>query len=183
MTKIVAITASTAGEAHTQMAAEALRRTATALGHDLKAEAQTGAVATGLSDDDIQQAEVVIVGADQFLNRDRFVGKPVYAVSTSEAIRNTEMFITEGAIPFAANDPLRIIPACIAGSAVAGGLSMLFNCTLRAPHGGIFVLAIPNAVQNVGLYIVAIAVGTLVTALAAIQLKHLFPKNRVPSEA
>lgn len=92
-------------------------------------------------------------------------------------------FITEGAIPFAANDPLRIIPACIAGSAVTGGLSMLFNCTLRAPHGGIFVLAIPNAVQNVGLYIVAIAVGTLITALATIQLKHLFPKNRTQAEA
>ncbi|MGP1387714.1 MAG: PTS fructose-like transporter subunit IIB [Thainema sp.] len=92
-------------------------------------------------------------------------------------------FITEGAIPFAANDPLRIIPACIAGSAIAGGLSMLFGCTLRAPHGGIFVLAIPNAVENVGLYIVAIAVGTLVTTLATIQLKHLFPKDRVQAEA
>lgn len=91
-------------------------------------------------------------------------------------------FITEGAIPFAANDPLRIIPACIAGSAVTGALSMLFNCTLRAPHGGIFVLAIPNAVQNVGLYIVAIAVGTLVTALATIQLKYMFPKERVKAE-
>ncbi|WP_008313620.1 PTS fructose-like transporter subunit IIB [Leptolyngbya sp. PCC 6406] len=88
-------------------------------------------------------------------------------------------FITEGAIPFAANDPLRILPACIAGSAVTGGLSMLFNCTLRAPHGGIFVLAIPNAVSNVGLYIVAIAAGTFVTTLATIQLKHFFPKRTV----
>ncbi|PSN17114.1 PTS fructose transporter subunit EIIBC [filamentous cyanobacterium CCP5] len=82
-------------------------------------------------------------------------------------------FITEGAIPFAANDPFRVIPACIAGSAVAGGLSMLFNCTLRAPHGGIFVLAIPNAVENVGLYIVAIATGTLVTTLTVMQLKRI----------
>ena len=49
-------------------------------------------------------------------------------------------FITEGAIPFAAQDPLRILPSCILGSAVAGGLSMLFGCTLRAPHGGLFVL-------------------------------------------
>lgn len=86
-------------------------------------------------------------------------------------------FITEGAIPFAANDPLRIIPACIAGSAVAGALSMAFGCALRAPHGGIFVLAIPNAVENVGLYIVAIAAGTLVTALATVQLKHWFPRK------
>lgn len=88
-------------------------------------------------------------------------------------------FITEGAIPFAANDPLRILPACIAGSAVTGALSMVFGCTLRAPHGGIFVLAIPNAVENVGLYIVAIAAGTLVTALVAVQLKHFFPRKKV----
>ncbi|MEO1070590.1 MAG: fructose-specific PTS transporter subunit EIIC, partial [Cyanobacteria bacterium J06638_6] len=86
-------------------------------------------------------------------------------------------FITEGAIPFAANDPLRILPACIAGSAVAGALSMAFGCTLRAPHGGVFVLAIPNAVENVGLYIVAIAAGTLVTALLTVQLKHWFPRR------
>ncbi|MBW4459518.1 MAG: PTS fructose-like transporter subunit IIB [Nodosilinea sp. WJT8-NPBG4] len=88
-------------------------------------------------------------------------------------------FITEGAIPFAANDPLRILPACIAGSAVTGALSMVFGCTLRAPHGGIFVLAIPNAVEHVGLYIVAIAAGTLVTALATVQLKHFFPRKKV----
>lgn len=81
-------------------------------------------------------------------------------------------FITEGAIPFAANDPIRVIPACVAGSAVTGALSMLFDCTLRAPHGGIFVLAIPNAVEHVGLYIVAIAAGTLVTTLTVMQLKR-----------
>ena len=51
-------------------------------------------------------------------------------------------FITEGAIPFAAADPARVIPACAIGSAVAGGLSMFFGCSLRAPHGGIFVLPI-----------------------------------------
>ena len=88
-------------------------------------------------------------------------------------------FITEGAIPFAAKDPLRVLPACIAGSAITGALSMLFGCTLRAPHGGAFVLAIPNAVGNGGLYVVAIAVGTLVTALVAIQLKRLQPRPKV----
>jgi PTS system fructose-specific IIC component len=87
-------------------------------------------------------------------------------------------FITEGAIPFAAKDPFRVIPACIAGSAVAGGLSMLFGSTLRAPHGGIFVLAIPNAVGQGGLYVVAIAVGTLVTALVVTQLKRWSPKAK-----
>lgn len=81
-------------------------------------------------------------------------------------------FITEGAIPFAAKDPIRVLPSCIAGSAVAGALSMAFNCTLRAPHGGIFVLAIPNAVGNIGLYIVAIAAGTFVTTMAVLQLKR-----------
>lgn len=73
-------------------------------------------------------------------------------------------FITEGAIPFAAKDPIRVIPSAIAGSALTGALSMLFGCTLRAPHGGIFVLGIPNAVGNLGLYVVAILAGTLLTA-------------------
>jgi PTS system fructose-specific IIC component len=85
-------------------------------------------------------------------------------------------FITEGAIPFAAKDPIRVLPACVLGSAITGALSMLFGCTLRAPHGGIFVLAIPNAVTQGGLYVVAIAVGTLVTALAITQLKRWQPK-------
>ncbi len=92
-------------------------------------------------------------------------------------------FITEGAIPFAANDPLRIIPACVAGSAVTGALSMAFGNTLRAPHGGIFVLAIPNAVENAGLYVVAIAAGTLITALVTVQLKHWFPRKKAIAEA
>ncbi|MFM7426090.1 MAG: PTS fructose-like transporter subunit IIB [Elainella sp.] len=92
-------------------------------------------------------------------------------------------FITEGAIPFAAKDPLRVLPACIIGSAVTGALSMLFGCTLRAPHGGIFVLAIPNAIGNGGLYVVAIAVGTLVTALAVTQLKRWQPKPRPQPES
>ncbi|MBD2056119.1 PTS fructose-like transporter subunit IIB [Oculatella sp. FACHB-28] len=87
-------------------------------------------------------------------------------------------FITEGAIPFAAKDPVRVLPACIAGSAVTGALSMLFGCTLRAPHGGIFVLAIPNAVTQGGLYVVAIAAGTLVTAVAIAQLKRWQPKAK-----
>ncbi|MGQ9371353.1 PTS fructose-like transporter subunit IIB, partial [Azospirillum sp. A39] len=81
-------------------------------------------------------------------------------------------FITEGAIPFAAKDPLRVIPACMAGSAVAGALSMWFGCGLRAPHGGIFVLAIPNAVAPLLPYIVAIVAGTLVTTAALILLKR-----------
>ncbi|MDQ2105884.1 PTS fructose-like transporter subunit IIB [Azospirillum isscasi] len=81
-------------------------------------------------------------------------------------------FITEGAIPFAAKDPLRVIPAAMAGSAVAGALSMWFGCGLRAPHGGVFVLAIPNAVAPLGPYVLAIAAGTIVTTLALMLLKR-----------
>lgn len=68
-------------------------------------------------------------------------------------------FITEGAIPFAASDPLHVLPACVVGSAVAGALSMAFNCTLMAPHGGIFVFL---TVGNPLLYLVSLAVGSAV---------------------
>ena len=71
-------------------------------------------------------------------------------------------FITEGAIPFAAADPVRVIPPCVAGSAVAGGISMAMNCTLRAPHGGIFVFPV---VGNVGGYLLALAAGAVVGML------------------
>ena len=75
-------------------------------------------------------------------------------------------FITEGAIPFVARDPLRVIPACVIGAAVAGGLSMMWGVALQAPHGGVFVLAIPNAVNHLLLYAAAIAAGTVATAVA-----------------
>lgn len=71
-------------------------------------------------------------------------------------------FITEGAIPYAAADPMRVIPACMIGSAIAGGLSMAFNCTLRAPHGGIFVFPV---VGNPILYVLALVIGSLVGML------------------
>lgn len=67
-------------------------------------------------------------------------------------------FITEGAIPYAAADPLRVIPACMVGAGLAGGLSMAFNCTLMAPHGGIFVFAV---VGNWLMYLVALAAGSV----------------------
>ncbi|GAA0134387.1 fructose-specific PTS transporter subunit EIIC [Paenibacillus sp. YSY-4.3] len=86
-------------------------------------------------------------------------------------------FITEGAIPFAAGDPFRVIPSIMVGSAVTGALSMLFGATLQAPHGGIFVLAIPNAVTQVGLYALAIAIGTVITALMLSVLKKSVINN------
>ena len=71
-------------------------------------------------------------------------------------------FITEGAIPFAASDPLRVLPSCIIGSAAAGAISMAFNCTLMAPHGGIFVFPV---VGNAVMYLVALVVGTAISAV------------------
>ncbi|GGZ91931.1 PTS fructose transporter subunit EIIBC [Ignatzschineria ureiclastica] len=74
-------------------------------------------------------------------------------------------FISEGAIPFAARDPLRVIPAFVVGAAVAGGISMMLGCELRAPHGGIFVLFIPGAISHLLGYVIAIVAGTVVSAL------------------
>ena len=74
-------------------------------------------------------------------------------------------FISEGAIPFAAKDPLRVIPASIAGGALTGALSMAFGAKLLAPHGGLFVLLIPNAINHALLYLLAILAGSLVTGL------------------
>ena len=85
-------------------------------------------------------------------------------------------FISEGAIPFASEDPLRTIPAFVVGSAVTGALSMLFNCTLMAPHGGIFVIAtIGHPIK----YLLAIGVGTIVSTLIMAKLKKNLPEYEV----
>lgn len=84
-------------------------------------------------------------------------------------------FITEGAIPYAASDPLRVIPACLVGAATAGGLSMAFDCTLMAPHGGIFVFAV---VGNWPMYILSLVIGSVVGML----LLALLKKKRVNAE-
>lgn len=81
-------------------------------------------------------------------------------------------FITEGAIPFAASDPVRVIPACVTGSALAGGLAAFFNCTLPAPHGGIFVFPV---IRNVPGYLIALAAG----ALAGMLVLAVLRKKRV----
>ncbi|MGB0129184.1 MAG: fructose-specific PTS transporter subunit EIIC, partial [Rhodocyclaceae bacterium] len=109
-------------------------------------------------------ALATFIGRNRFSADEREAGKAAAVLGIS--------FITEGAIPFAAKDPLRVIPACVAGAAVTGALSMYFGCTLRAPHGGVFVLAIPNAVGNLMLYVAAIAAGTLVTTAALMLLKR-----------
>lgn len=83
-------------------------------------------------------------------------------------------FITEGAIPFAAADPLRVLPSCITGSAIAGALSMAFGCTLMAPHGGIFVFPV---VGHAAMYLVALVVGTVISAVMLGLLKKPVAQN------
>ena len=82
-------------------------------------------------------------------------------------------FISEGAIPFASADPIRTIPAFVVGSAVTGALSMAFSCTLRAPHGGIFVIA---TIGHPLLYLVSILVGSLVAMGIMTMLKRNLPE-------
>ena len=97
---------------------------------------------------------------NRFTKEERESGKVNYVMGLS--------FITEGAIPFAAADPLKVIPACVLGSATAGALSMMFNATLRAPHGGIFVVPV---VGNPLGYLAAIAIGSVVGMIALAALK------------
>lgn len=92
-------------------------------------------------------------------------------------------FISEGAIPFAARDPLRVLPSSMIGGAVTGGLTMLFGSKLMAPHGGLFVLAIPGAITPVMGYLISIAVGTVVAgALYAFLKRPEDPQELAQSE-
>jgi len=106
---------------------------------------------------------------NRFDDEEREAAKPAIALGAA--------FITEGAIPFAAKDPFRVIPSLMLGSAVAGALSMAFGVGLRAPHGGIFAMLIPNAVVNLLPYLGAILAGTLVTTVALFILKRPLTKT------
>ncbi len=97
---------------------------------------------------------------NRFTKKERQSGLTNYIMGLS--------FITEGVIPFAAADPLRVIPSCVVGSAVAGALSMLFGCALPAPHGGIFVIPV---VENWPMYLLAILIGSVVSMLLLALLK------------
>lgn len=103
----------------------------------------------------------------KFTEQERETGKVTYILGLS--------FITEGAIPYAVADPLRVIPAIVAGSGLAGALSMILGCASRAPHGGIFVIFIPNVISNVLGYLLAIAAGSLLTALILRVIKKDVP--------
>ncbi|MCH4827920.1 PTS fructose transporter subunit IIABC [Planococcus halocryophilus] len=101
---------------------------------------------------------------NKFTKPEREAGKTAYVLGAC--------FITEGVIPFAAADPARVIPATVAGASVTGALVMLFDIGLRAPHGGIFVIGlVDGGVPNILLYIAAILIGSVVTALVAGTLK------------
>ena len=106
---------------------------------------------------------------DKFEQGEREAGKASFVLGLC--------FISEGAIPFAAKDPMRVIPSCMIGGALTGALSMLFGAKLMAPHGGLFVLLIPNAITPVLMYLVAIAVGTVVTGVS-----YAFLKSRAQSK-
>jgi PTS system fructose-specific IIC component len=104
-----------------------------------------------------------VLAKKKFTDAEREAGKAAWALGAS--------FITEGAIPFAAADPIRVIPANMAGSAVAGALSMILGCKLAVPHGGLWVLAIPNVVTNLGGYLIAMVAGTVVTGVILMFVK------------
>ena len=105
-----------------------------------------------------------------------FLARKKFTVQEQEAGKASFVlglcFISEGAIPFAARDPMRVIPACVAGGAVTGMLSMLIGAKLMAPHGGVFVFFIPNAVTPIFLYFGAILVGTVITGVLYSLLKQ-----------
>jgi PTS system fructose-specific IIC component len=115
-------------------------------------------------------ALATVVRPKLFTRAERQAGEAAWLLGAS--------FITEGAIPFAAGDPIRVIPSLMLGSAVTGGLSMVFGSTSRAPHGGIWVLGL---VGRPLLYLVAIVAGTIVTAVVVALAKSI--GRRVPAEA
>ena len=105
-----------------------------------------------------------VLARRKFAQSEREAGKAAFVLGLC--------FISEGAIPFAAKDPLRVIPASIAGGALTGALVMLFNCKLMAPHGGLFVLLIPNAINHAWLYLAAIAAGSILTGVVYAVIKR-----------
>ncbi|SER71431.1 PTS system, fructose-specific IIC component [Pseudomonas sp. NFACC02] len=105
-----------------------------------------------------------VIARRKFAQSEREAGKAAFVLGLC--------FISEGAIPFAAKDPLRVIPASVVGGALTGALSMFFGCKLMAPHGGLFVLLIPNAINHALLYLLAIIVGSVATGVLYAVLKR-----------
>lgn len=112
----------------------------------------------------IGMAIATVIARHKFAQSEREAGKAAGVLGLC--------FISEGAIPFAAKDPFRVIPASIAGGALTGALSMYFGCKLMAPHGGLFVLLIPNAINHALLYLLAIVAGSLLTGVVYALIKR-----------
>lgn len=100
----------------------------------------------------------------RFTKEEREAGKSCWVLGLS--------YITEGAIPFAVADPIRVIPALMLGSAVAGAISLGAGCASLAPHGGIWILPIPNVITNLPMYVLALVAGSIVTCLSVALLKR-----------
>lgn len=144
------------------------------LGGPVNKAAYTFGLAAIAAGNDLPQAAVMAggmvpplaMGLATLMFRNRFNASEIKAGKSCFVLGAS--FITEGAIPFAAADPLRVLPSCIVGSALAGGLSMFFGCQLPAPHGGIFVIPL---VEHPFHYLLAIAIGTTVSAVSVGFLK------------
>jgi PTS system fructose-specific IIC component len=119
-------------------------------------------------------ALATVLFKDRFTADEREAGKAAWVLGAS--------FITEGAIPFAAEDPFRVIPSIMIGSAVTGALVGLFNIGLHVPHGGIWVMFIPGVVGNLPLYILSILIGVVVTAGALFVLKRPIAQEESATE-
>ena len=159
--RVLAVTACPNGIAHTYMAAEALTKMGDKLGP--LASGNYGVMAAVMVGGMVPPIAIALSTT--------FCPKRWSPDERRNGIVNYVMglcFVTEGAIPYAAADPLRVLPSCIIGSALAGSLSMVFGCALRAPHGGIFVFPV---VDHALLYVVALIVGSVVGAVILSLLK------------
>ena len=119
-------------------------------------------------------ALATVLFKNRFTNDEREAGKAAWVLGLS--------FITEGAIPFAAEDPFRVIPSLMVGSAITGALSMVMGLQLHVPHGGIFVLFIPGVTNNLVLYLLTVVIGTVVTAGMLYLLKRPVPAEATDAE-
>lgn len=119
----------------------------------------------------IGMAIATFIARNKFSTGEKDAGKAAFVLGLC--------FISEGAIPFAAKDPMRVIPTCILGGAVTGALVALFHCELVTPHGGVFVLLIPNAINHAWLYLAAIAAGSIVTGISYAIVKKKIEEKAV----
>lgn len=115
-----------------------------------------------------------ILGKNLYSKEEREAGKSAWVLGLS--------FISEGAIPFAAADPLRVLVSVTVGSAITGALSMIFKCGIAVPHGGFFVFLIPGAVENVLLYVLALAIGTVISGFLVTAVKMMSQKKQAAKE-